>query len=294
MFKGLFNRMYNGNPNRQDIDPEDMPRNKFELFFTTLGVRFGDLIKINMLYVVFILPALAWTVFNVMALLTLQSAAGTTESAMAQFAEQLISLVQVYLLGMIPCLALAGPPSAGLVYVTRNWARDEHAWLWGDFKEQTLKNWKQSALVGGLVGVVLYIALITVNLYDQLKATAGWIWGLQLVFVLLVGLLVLSLMYAFPMLVTYKVKFTQLVRNSVMLALGRLPFTLLFGALTVFPLVLGLVIAMYTLYAVLGIMIYYAVIGFALSMFVINSYTNATFDRLLKTEEDEPAPEEKE
>lgn len=281
MFKGFFNRMYNGNPNRPDIDPEDMPRNKYELFFTTLGVRFGDLIKLNLLYALFLLPALIWTVLSFMALNT-----PTEGLTMDQMNQQLLGTLQMYLFWMIPCLALAGPPTAGLTYIARNWSRDEHAWLWSDFKEHMAKNWKQGALLGLFMGLALFIGFLTLYNYSILMAQNEWMWIMQLVFIVLLCLFLLSFMYAFPMMVTYKLKVSQILRNSLMLALGRLPFTILFGALGLLPTALA-VLALLVFQSSIPLLVYvlfYLLLGFGLSAFVVNSYTNATFLRLMRAD----------
>ena len=281
MFKGFFNRMYNGNPNRPDIDPEDMPRNKYELFFTTLGVRFGDLIKLNLLYALFLLPTLIWTVLNFMALNTVD--ANMTADQMNQ---QLLGTLQIYLFWMILCLALAGPPTAGLTYIARNWSRDEHAWLWSDFKEHMAKNWKQGAALGAIMGAALFVGFETLYFYTILMAQNEWMWIMQMIFIVLLCLFLLSFIYAFPMMVTYKLKVSQILRNSLMLALGRLPFTILFGALALVPTVLG-VVAFAIFQSLIALMVYvlfYLLIGFSLWAFVANSYTNATFLRLMRAD----------
>ena len=286
MFKGFFNRMYNGNPNRPDINLEDMPRNKYEVFFTSLGVRFGDLIKLNLLFIVATLPLLLWTIVSLMAL-----NAGAAEVTQEKMTEYIMSTALTYLFGLIPCLVLAGPPMAGLTFVVRNWAKDEHAWLWSDFKEHTIKNWKQSAAVNLILGLVILLAFYTLQFYAIAIAQTSWLWVMQLIFVVLLGMFILSYMYIFPMLVTYKLKVTQLIRNSLMLSLGRLPFTLLFGVLTVFPVALGVGLMLITPWATLGLLLYYLILGFALTSFILNSYTNATFDRLMKPEDGQPKEE---
>ena len=42
---------------------------------------------------------------------------------------------------LIPCIAITGPLTAGICYVTRNWARDEHAFIWSDFRDAVKENW---------------------------------------------------------------------------------------------------------------------------------------------------------
>jgi uncharacterized membrane protein YesL len=298
MFKGFFNRMYNGNPNRPDIDPDDMPKNKFELFFTTLGIRIGDLIKLNLLFVVFLLPFILWTALSFLALnagfedLKISVLDAANSEKVNQF---LLGQLQMYLYGLIIVLPLAGPPLAGLTYVTRNYARDEHAWLWSDFKEQMKKNWKQSVVVMLILAFVLILVFFTLQVYAIAQQSSSWMWVMQLLFIIFIGLFILSYMYVFPMLVTYKLKIGQILRNSLMLALGRLPFTVLFGFMAVFPFVLAALILVMNFsiinYVFLGLVIYFLLLGFALTAFIVNSYTNATFEKLLRSDDEQPPPD---
>ena len=297
MFKGFFNRMYNGNPNRPDINPDDMPKNRFELFFTTLGIRIGDLIKLNLLFVLFLLPFLLWTAWSFIALNAALSGLETSmlQSNSSEAMRLMLGHIQVYLYGLVIVLPLAGPPLAGLTYVTRNYARDEHAWLWSDFKEQMKKNWKQSAAAMLVLALVLVLVFLTLNAYAVAMQSTSWMWIMQILFIVFVGLFILSYMYVFPMLVTYKLKLGQVFRNSLMLALGRLPFTVLFGIMAVFPFLLAflLVIINFTIinYVLLGIVLYFLLLGFSLTTFIMNSYTNATFDKLMRTDDDPQPPE---
>jgi uncharacterized membrane protein YesL len=136
-------------------------------------------------------------------------------------------------------------------------------------------------------------------MYNALQVVQGqsMMWVMQIIFIVFIGIFILSFMYALPMMVTYKLKLGQIIRNSLMLALGRLPFTLIFAVLTVLPLFVGLIIfaATGSGFALLGLLIYYGLIGFSLAAFVISSYTNATFDRLMRSDEDRPVdPEDRE
>lgn len=294
MFKGFFNRMYNGNPNRPDLDPGDMPKNRFELFFTTLGVRFGDLIKLNLLFIVFLLPLIIWTVLSYMALMNcipLDSNGNPPPELSADVIQNMMGVLQFYLLVNLVIFPLAGPPLAGLTYITRNYARDEHAWLWSDFKEQMKANWKQSMALMFILAAVLLIALITNNMYTAILAAQGqsWMWVMQLLFIIFVGIFISSYMYAFPLLVTYKLKLGQVIRNSLMLALGRLPFTILFAFMALLPLILGVFLASVP-YVSLVLLVYYLLLGFSLTAFITNSYTNATFDKLMRAEDQRNNP----
>ena len=77
-------------------------------------------------------------------------------------------------------------------------------------------------------------------------------------------------------------------------ALGRLPFTLLFGALTLLPAFVFVALILVTPYALLVMMLYYLIFGFSLASFILNSYANSTFARLLKSEDDDETEDEHE
>ncbi len=286
MFKGFFNRMYNGNPNRPDLDPGDMPKNRFELFFTTLGVRIGDLMKLNMLLIVFLLPIELWTIWTLMAMNAGLAGIDMSGGVPQVVTENLLSQLSFYLMVNIVLLPLAGPPLAGMTYVVRNYARDEHAWLWSDFRDHMKANWKQSMLLMLILALIMFLSFVVLSMYAFALQTQQWLWFMMTLYIIFLSLFVLSYMYAFPMMVTYKLKLGQILRNSLMLSMGRLPFTIIFGVLAAFPVVLAILIfgATGSPIALLALALYYALLGITLTAFITNSYTNATFDRLMRSD----------
>ena len=58
------------------------------------------------------------------------------------------------LIWLIPCIAITGPFTSGLSYITRNWARDEHAFIWSDFKDAVKANWKQGLVLSAITSVL--------------------------------------------------------------------------------------------------------------------------------------------
>ena len=100
--------------------------------------------------------------------------------------------------------------------------------------------------------------------------TLGLVWALALTFM-------------YPMMVHYEVKFSALIKNSLMMAIGRLPQTILMRLITLLPTVICLVIFYLTssIYALLAWGAYYVIFGYSLSRFVFASYTNGVFDRFI-------------
>ena len=61
---GLFNRMIYGNPNKPDLEIEEK-QNPIQMFFEVLKIKLWDLVKLNFLMVLFLVPAAIWTAINV-------------------------------------------------------------------------------------------------------------------------------------------------------------------------------------------------------------------------------------
>lgn len=291
MFRGFFNRMYNGNPNKTDLLESDLPQNRFQLFFSVLGSRFMDLVKINLLFFVLILPAVLWTLWTLAALIMME-----VSGTMSQYVTDVFNVLQTYLLGMIPCLMLAGPPLAGLTYVIRNWARDEHAWLWQDFKAAIKTNWKQSMIFMLIFGAVSLATFFSIRIYGAMAADYPPLTIIQILLAVIAIFIGLAYLYIFPMMVTYQLSVVQILKNSFLLALGRLPLSVMFGLLTLFPALLGILIFLLTASGIPLIVLgfYYLLMGFSLAVYVLSAYTNATFDKYLPAKQESEAAQEQE
>ena len=55
---GLFNSFYYGKAGKADFTPDQLPKNRVQLFFSMLRVRFSGLIGLNLLHILFSLPAI--------------------------------------------------------------------------------------------------------------------------------------------------------------------------------------------------------------------------------------------
>ena len=264
---GLFSGMFSGKSNRPDFTPDMMPKNRFELFFEMLKLNLFNLLKVNLMYFVFWIPFWIWTWMNLNVLLTYDS--------VEAFAVD--GYMMVYAMGAALCVMITGPAKCALKYITRNYARDEHVWLWSDFIGAIKANWKQGLALSVLNGLFLFLFVYGLSFYNNMAAATGsYVYlFLQVLLVVLGVMFLLMNLYAWPMMVTYELKFTQILRNSLVLAIGRLPLSVLFGLITIIP----LIIAGFWL----PFLFWYFIIGYALASFVNCSYTNAAFDRFFNT-----------
>lgn len=166
-FGNLMNNYFYGKSGKGDYRIEDMPQNRFQLFGAVLKTRWSALVGVNLLYVLFWLPAAAWTLLNY---ITLVSGA----------AENVTGLFSTYLLILIPLIALTGPFTAGATYVLRNWARDEHSFVWSDFWDAVKANWKQALVVSAISGLMPYMLFMGYTFYGTMASTKSFVFMIPL------------------------------------------------------------------------------------------------------------------
>lgn len=119
-----------------------------------------------------------------------------------------------------------GLANAGLTYITRNFAREKHAFIYSDFVDTIKKNWKQ-ALVVGLMNLV-FGAIIAFDVYFFWFYTSGFfgIIGLAVSFMLVI-LYTFMNYYLYLMMITFKFTIKQLLKNAILLAFVGLKRNLL-------------------------------------------------------------------
>ena len=280
---GFFDRFYYGKAGKHDYTEMDMPKNRVSLFFLVLKDHFFDLVKVNLLQLVFWIPLIVWTFINIAAIQTMDM-----ETLMAQEggAMQVVSAVAGYLvmwlLGLIPCVAITGPSSAGAAYVMRNWARDQHAFLLSDFKDAFKGNWKQALGVSCISALVPVLVYTGVTYYGQM-ANSNALMMVPLVLVISVALMwTLMLPLLYPMMIGYELRFSYLIKNAFLMSAASLPLMVLVRLITLIPIAaLALGVYIGNGIVILVVSLYYMLFGFAFSRLLYASVANGAFDKYL-------------
>ena len=185
-------------------------------YFVILFRKFSLIIKANLLFCgtnILLLLALLFPVISLF---------GDTADQTVSYYANILSGKQ--LMSPIPfvILALFAPTYAGLTYLCRNFARQEHVFLVSDFFEQTKKNWKQSIAAGFILSAILYIYLTAFFFYWKLGSIA------MLIVIFFLGtLLVYTSFYVFPQIVTFRLSLWQIFKNSIIFAVVNLPYNML-------------------------------------------------------------------
>ena len=298
MFGKFMNNYYYGKSGKGDYQKDDLPRTRWQLFWEMLRVRFAGLFRLNIVSVIAWLPAMYVLIQLMSNLFNIAGVAQTVEMDPSAATPEQLELVQnlrpLYnsvimrsLLLLVPAIAITGPFQAGMAYVTRNWARDEHAFVWSDFKDALIANWKQSLVISFITGLVPLIVYVGYQFYGDM-GQQNMLFVVPQMLTAMLGLVwTLALVYFYPMMVTYKLNLRTLLRNAFLLSIGRLPQTAGARLVMLVPALLALAVSWfipaYTIYALMVLAGYYLLIGNALARFVYASLSNAVFDKFINT-----------
>ena len=312
MFGRFMNNYYYGKSGKGDFRKEDLPQNRRQLFLDTLKTRLSALCRINLMYMLIFLPAMLVMMFfftniisNTSNLMMMQENDYSSYVEMVKENEQEVTVTEEQynelknsginagdlldnslfrmLVWLIPCLASTGPFTAGLSYVTRNWARDEHAFIWSDFKDAVKENWKQALVLSAITSFLPLAAYVGWRFYGNLSAQNVIMMVPQVLVVLVVFIWAISITYMHPLTVTYALKTKDIIRNGLLLGVARLPMSVGIRLLHCVPALIGAALIWFwnPMIGMLILFAYYALIGFAISRFITASYTNAVFDRFI-------------
>ena len=129
----------------------------------------------------------------------------------------------LYVLVSLPVVT-QGLAQAGLTYITRNYAREKHAFIKADFFETIKKNWKQALVVGILELVVGGIMAFALYFYWMSAMTAEDFSFMSIIPVALslfmVMMFVFTRYYLYLQMITFNMSLRQLIRNSVLFAMA--------------------------------------------------------------------------
>ena len=266
----------------RDFRPEDLPDTRVKLFFDALGIRWSAMVGQNLLYLLFWLPAVIWSGVNLLTLVQMLVDA----PAGADMGARVYSLAFTYLLILWPLIAITGPATAGMSYVSRNWARGQHSFMVSDFWEHARKNWKQALCVSTITGALPVLLLFLWRFYGALAESMSGLFIIPEVIVLIAALLwLLMLQVVYTMMVTYKLTLRQLLGNAMRMALGKLPLFLGLRLLTsILPLGIAFVFLYFPERATFPLAVggfFYLVFGLALNRMIYASLANALCEAYL-------------
>ena len=280
--------------------PKDAPpKSPFIVFFEILQRKFWNLVKVNMMFLIFNLPAL---ILGMLAMLmffpNIFPDAMTNPDALLSD-----TMIKFILLSIIICIPMitVGPAQAGFTYIMRNYSREEHAFLWSDFKDTAIKNMKQSLSVGTINFIVTFLLLFSIRAYSemikigQIPVMIGTI-GYAIMILMLVLFACMNL-YIYPILITFELSLKQIYKNAFIFAIIKfLPNIgiLLLSAFIIF-LSFGMIIPFNPIIGFIPFLfITVSLIGFLTNFYVYPKLKKYIISRLEEDEEEEDDDSEEE
>jgi len=215
-FFGLFDFTKEG----PGVPKDAPPKSRFIIFFEVLARKFWNIVKINLLFVLFNLPAFLFFVLFTMyynQLLfpqeVIDNMGGDLLNYLAGFTFPLMLILLCF------PLITVGPAQAGMTYVLRNYSREEHAFIWGDFIEKAKNNFKQSMIVSIINTIVTILVMLDFYIYANVK-TDNILFTIanSLIIVAFIVFMMMS-MYIYPMMVTFQLTIRQIYKNALLFAI---------------------------------------------------------------------------
>ena len=238
---GFFPRYDKEGPGVYADDPKHGP---FVRFFQTYSNKFFKILSINVMTVLFNLPAIILAYIGVIFILpqinpifapaafqtyltevgiTAADSATTADGAALQLYFLLVVFLVMFVVGMQ--MISVGPVQTGISYVYRSFARETPAFPWSDFASSFKSNWKQSTIVTFITifmtGIILANIIFYTNVYDGKYAQIiSVIFSMVLVFYMCIQI------YVYPLIASLDLTMKNIYRNAVLFFLGRLLPTL--------------------------------------------------------------------
>lgn len=252
-FLGLFSNHYS-RPG-PGVNKNEPKKKAFFRFFELLFRKFWNLIQLNLIFCVPVFVALLLGYF------------------LSRFTT--LSLI------LYAPLILISPFVAGLTFVTRNYAREEHAFVFSDFIEAVQKNWLYF-LINGLILFAVYFILQVAMSYYQAQVEKNWFFMLPLSLCIGVSVLFGFAQYYIPvMIITFNLKLKDIYKNAMIFSIIGLWRNLLLTvilAVIAFGIYLLMFLSPLTFALDLALLVF---ILFAFCMFLINFTVYPLVDKVM-------------
>jgi len=193
---GLFSR--NFNKPGPGVNKDEPRKKGFARFFELLVRDFGDLVKLNMLLCICVLPSVAMFIFSLSGFYPLIT----------------------FILALILAFPVGGVITSCVYFITKL-MRDDPSYVWYEFKRKFFENFKQSAALGILCTAFVYTQILLWIMMIVSEEVPGLSW----VILALLSLLLFSMItpYIFLHYAYIDLKTLGILKNSVLMTFAYLP-----------------------------------------------------------------------
>ncbi len=293
--KGLITRLLEGKEKSEEYARSTLPTNRWQLFWDIFKGNFGKMFKVNLLILIFFIPLLGVILLSGMYSDTVgvtypfgaNMGIGYPAVPNVQGVAEWLTVQNDFILGvgLLITSIIASVGLSGGMYVVRNMVWTEGIFVGNDFWRGVKLNFK-NALETAFFFCVMFIlcnSIINVSNFTLAMGATSKFQDAILTISKVTSyiLLVFSVMMSFWMIalgVNYKMGFFTMLKNSFLMAIGTLPQTIFFGALTLLPFLLFLIgWSFLTVVAVF----FFLICGFSYMLLVWLDFAQWVFDKYI-------------
>lgn len=156
----------------------------------------------------------------------------------------LLKLNFIFLICCIPVVTI-GPAIGAMTSVTLKMVKDEPVdWLY-DFKEAFKKNWKQSFVLGILQFITILVIGCSFFYYIQLEGISYYC--MMFIIGVITAMVFMSFIYLYPMSVLVNLKVRDIVKNSYLLSILNIKYSIITLAVCLLVLAAGIIFRILTI-----------------------------------------------
>ena len=290
--KGLISRIIEGPERSETYARSTLPTNRWELGWDVFKTNMGKMFGLNLLTMLFLIPALLLVLMRYMLKTAYSEAYPFTQnlglsyplypsSAGLEASLSLLLNVEVFKFVLI-AVAIGAVALSGGFYVMRNFVWTEGVIVTSDFFKGVKKNYFLILITLVIYSVIMMFSIASLNMASMMLAShQGKAWllvGAQVVTFMIMGVVTIMVLYMITLGINYKLSFKNLIRNSFILTIALIPtniFFALFAAVWFVLIFLGL-----NFFTAIGVIICF-VWGFSLFMLVWTNYSHWVFDKFI-------------
>lgn len=263
---GIFNGyLKEGKGVEKDAPKPIRPIYFFELFFR----KFTKMIQLNLLFVVTTIPL--WIIVYYLGSYLMANLSGDLQvfsNSMSVIAQVMVHPLSILVLILLSFLL--GPSTAGATYILMNYANEMPVFLCSDYFEAFKKNFKQASVLmminviaGMSTFITWFIPLVPAYAKSSMISTLK-LFQIPSLVVFLV--LIFANFYAYSIMVKFELKLKDIIKNSLIFAMGRLPWNIITLALVgiicyfaFYNFIIGSFALVLILYALCGFLVVFSV-----------------------------------
>jgi len=203
------------------VKKRDPNQPRYKIYFEILPRNLWRLFKLNLLYLLVLLPFFVMTMI-VMELLSQHILVSATNNLSNDTFVKYDFLINVILSFLFTVFLGQGPITAGMTYIVREFGNEKPCWLISDFFERIKLNFKQGIIMWFFDLIIMCAGTIAVLLYFELKK-----YFLASILVISIMIYILAHIYVYQIMITYKLKLRHIFQNAILIVLSKLPQSIL-------------------------------------------------------------------